>query len=128
MLPLSTACCEIRVFGSIAVLVLGIETSCDETAAAIVADGVEVRSNIISSQDGIHGAYGGVVPELACRSHVENIRPVIESALDQAQVTLRHIDVIAVTQGPGLVGALLVGVSTAKALAYSLGKPLVAVH
>ena len=115
-------------FGSIAVLILGIETSCDETAAAVVADGVEVRSNIISSQHTIHAPYGGVVPELACRSHVENIRPVIESALDQAQVSLHAIDVIAVTQGPGLVGALLVGVSLAKALAYSLGKPLVAVH
>jgi N6-L-threonylcarbamoyladenine synthase len=101
------------------VLVLGIETSCDETAAAVVADGVEIRSNIISSQHAIHAPYGGVVPELACRSHVENIRPVVEAALD---------DVIAVTQGPGLVGALLVGVSLAKALAYSLGKPLVAVH
>jgi len=110
------------------VLILGIETSCDETAAAVVADGVTIRSNIISSQYAIHAAYGGVVPELACRSHVENIRPVIETALDQAQVTLHDIDAIAVTQGPGLVGALLVGVALAKALAYSLGKPLIAVH
>ena len=109
-------------------LVLGIETSCDETAAAVVADGVAIRSNIISSQHTIHAPYGGVVPELACRSHVENIRPVIETALDQAQVSLHDIDLIAVTQGPGLVGALLVGVSLAKALAYSLGKPLVPVH
>jgi N6-L-threonylcarbamoyladenine synthase len=110
------------------VLILGIETSCDETAAAVVADGVEVRSNIISSQHAIHAPYGGVVPELACRSHVENVRPVIEAALNQAQVSLHDIDVIAVTQGPGLVGALLVGVSVAKALAYGLGKPLVAIH
>ena len=115
-------------FGSIAVLILGIETSCDETAAAVVADGVEICSNIISSQHAIHAPYGGVVPELACRSHVENVRPVIEAALSQAQVALRDIDVIAVTQGPGLVGALLVGVALAKALAYGLGKPLVAVH
>jgi N6-L-threonylcarbamoyladenine synthase len=110
------------------VLTLGIETSCDETAAAVVADGVEVRSNIISSQHAIHAPYGGVVPELACRSHVENVRPVIEAALNQARVALHDIDVIAVTQGPGLVGALLVGVSLAKALAYGLGKPLVAIH
>ena len=109
-------------------LVLGIETSCDETAAAVVADGVTIHSNIISSQHAIHAPYGGVVPELACRSHIENIRPVIESALDQAQVSLHDIDLIAVTQGPGLVGALLVGVSLAKALAYSLGKPLIPVH
>src|SRR5215471_21680931 len=117
-----------RGIGSIAVLILGIETSCDETAAAVVADGVKVCSNIISSQHAIHAPYGGVVPELACRSHVENARPVIEAALNQAQVALRDIDVIAVTQGPGLVGALLVGVALAKALAYGLGKPLVAVH
>jgi N6-L-threonylcarbamoyladenine synthase len=110
------------------VLILGIETSCDETAAAVVADGVEVRSNIISSQHAIHAPYGGVVPELACRSHVENVRPVIEAALNQARVAFHDIDVIAVTQGPGLVGALLVGVAVAKALAYGLGKPLVAVH
>jgi len=110
------------------VLILGIETSCDETAAAVVADGVKVCSNIIASQHAIHAAYGGVVPELACRSHIENLQPVINAALEQAHVTLHEIDVIAVTQGPGLVGALLVGVSLAKALAYGLGKPLVAVH
>jgi N6-L-threonylcarbamoyladenine synthase len=110
------------------VLVLGIETSCDDTAAAVVYDGTDVRANIVSSQHAIHAAYGGVVPELACRSHVENIRPVLDAALTQAQVTLHDIDIIAVTQGPGLIGALLVGLSTAKALAYGLGKPLVAVH
>jgi N6-L-threonylcarbamoyladenine synthase len=115
-------------FRSFTVLILGIETSCDETAAAVVADGVEVRSNIIASQHAIHASYGGVVPELACRSHIENLQPVIGAALEQAHVTLHEIDVIAVTQGPGLVGALLVGVSLAKALAYGLGKPLVPVH
>ena len=109
-------------------LVLGIETSCDETAAAVIADGSEVRSNIIASQQAIHAAYGGVVPELACRSHIENLQPVIAAALEEAHVTLGEIDVFAVTHGPGLVGALLVGVSLAKALAYGLGKPLVAVH
>ena len=109
-------------------LVLGIETSCDETAAAVVADGSKVRSNIIASQHTIHAAYGGVVPELACRSHIENLQLVLAAALEQAHVTLDDIDVLAVTQGPGLVGALLVGVSLAKALAYGLGKPLVAIH
>lgn len=109
-------------------LVLGIETSCDDTAIAVVSDGPEVRSSIVSSQHAIHTAYGGVVPELACRSHVENLPPVLDAALTQAETTLQDIDVIAVTQGPGLVGALLVGVSLAKALAYGLGKPLVAVH
>lgn len=109
-------------------LVLGIETSCDDTAAAVIANGCEIRSNVISSQHAIHAVYGGVVPELACRSHIENIRPIIEAALEQARVTLSDIDVIAVTQGPGLVGALLVGLSLAKSLAYGLGKPLVPVH
>src|SRR5215831_7196845 len=114
--------------GSIAVLILGIETSCDETAAAVVADGVKVRSNIISSQHAIHAPYGGVVPELACRSHVENARPVIEGGFNQAPVALHGIDGIAVTQVQCLVGALLVGVALAVAVAYGLGKPLVAVH
>jgi N6-L-threonylcarbamoyladenine synthase len=110
------------------VLILGIETSCDDTAVAVVANGTDVLSSIVSSQETIHAAYGGVVPELACRSHAENIRPVIEAALQKAGVTLHDIDVIAATQGPGLIGALLVGFSLAKALAYSLKKPLVAVH
>ncbi len=109
-------------------LVLGIETSCDDTAAAVVANGNEIRSNVVSSQNAIHAAYGGVVPELACRSHVANIRPVIDAALSEANVTLNDIDVIGVTQGPGLIGALLVGLSLAKALAYGSGKPLVPVH
>lgn len=109
-------------------LTLGIETSCDETAAAVIEDGKTIRSNIISSQHAIHAAYGGVVPELACRSHIENIKPVIDEALLQAGITMNDIDVIGVTRGPGLVGALLVGLSVAKALAYALKKPLVAVH
>lgn len=117
-----------NVWESSAVLVLGIETSCDETAAAVVADGIAIRSNIISSQHTIHAPYGGVVPELACRSHIENIRPVVEAALAQAQVGLDDLDLVAVTQGPGLVGALLVGLSFAKGLAYSLRKPLIPVH
>ncbi len=109
-------------------LVLGIETSCDDTAVAVVENGTHIRANIVSSQDRIHASYGGVVPELACRSHVEQVRPVMEAALAQAEVTLDDIDVIGVTRGPGLVGALLVGLSFAKALAYGTGKPLVPVH
>lgn len=109
-------------------LVMGIETSCDDTAVAVVADGTDVRASIVSSQDALHAPYGGIVPELACRSHVENLRPVLEAALHRAGVSLDDIDLIAVTQGPGLIGALLVGVSLAKALAYGLQKPLVPVH
>ena len=109
-------------------LTLGIETSCDETSAAVLADGHEVLANIISSQHSIHAAYGGVVPELACRSHTENIRPVVDTALQQAGVSLSDIDLIGVTQGPGLVGALLIGLSFAKSLAYGLDRPLVGVH
>lgn len=110
------------------ILVLGIESSCDETAAAVVKNGREVLSNIISSQIDIHTLYGGVVPEIASRKHIERINPVIEEALAHAGVTLKDIDAISVTYGPGLVGALLVGVSTAKAIAYASGKPLVGVH
>lgn len=109
-------------------LVLSIETSCDDTAVAVVANETDVRSSIVSSQHTIHAAYGGVVPELACRAHVENIRPVLDAALAEAEVSLSDIDVISVTQGPGLVGALLVGLSLGKALAYGLGKPLVPIH
>jgi len=109
-------------------LVLGIETSCDETAAAVVANGRKVLSNIISSQVDLHAEYGGVVPEIASRRHVELILPVIDNALKEAGVTLEQVDAIAVTHGPGLVGALLVGVSAAKAIAFSLGKPLVSVN
>ena len=108
--------------------ILGIESSCDETAAAVVRNGREVLSNIISSQIDIHTLYGGVVPEIASRLHCENINGVIRLALKEAGMGFDDIDVIAVTKGPGLVGALLVGVSEAKALAYALHKPLVGVH
>lgn len=109
-------------------LILGIESSCDETAAAVVRNGREVLSNIINSQIDLHKLYGGVVPEIASRMHVEAIDAVIDEALLKANVTLDDIDAIAVTYGPGLVGALLVGVSAAKALAYAKNKPLVPVH
>jgi len=108
--------------------ILGIETSCDETSAAVVADGRNVLSNVISSQTDLHSEYGGVVPEIASRRHVELILPVIDSALSKAGVGLSDIDGIAVTYGPGLVGALLVGVSAAKAIAAALNKPLLGVH
>lgn len=110
------------------ILILGIESSCDETAAAVVKNGRDVLSNIISSQIAIHTQYGGVVPEIASRKHVENINGVIERALAQADVTLDDIDAVAVTYGPGLIGALLVGVAEAKAIAYAKSKPLVGVH
>ncbi len=110
------------------ILVLAIETSCDETAAAVVKNGRYVLSNIISSQIDIHKIYGGVVPEIASRKHIENIDYVIDEALEKANVKLNDIDIIAVTYGPGLVGALLVGISKAKALAYALNKPLIGVH
>lgn len=109
-------------------LILAIETSCDETAAAVVKNGRYVMSNIISTQIETHKKYGGVVPEIASRMHVQNINPVIQEALDVANVTLDEIDAIGVTYGPGLVGALLVGVVEAKALAFVKGKPLVGVH
>ncbi|MBV9957907.1 MAG: tRNA (adenosine(37)-N6)-threonylcarbamoyltransferase complex transferase subunit TsaD [Acidobacteria bacterium] len=109
-------------------LVLGIETSCDETAAAVVRDGREIVSSIISSQIDLHKAYGGVVPELASREHLDKIVPVIEEALERASVELEELDGIAVTAGPGLVGSLLVGVSYAKAMAFALSKPLVGVN
>lgn len=109
-------------------LILAIESSCDETAAAVVRNGREVLSNIISSQIALHTLYGGVVPEIASRKHIEKINQVIEEALQQAGVTLKDIDAIAVTYGPGLVGALLVGVSAAKAISFATGIPLVGVH
>ena len=108
--------------------ILAIETSCDETAAAVVADGRHILSNIISSQVPLHTLYGGVVPELASRAHIEQIDPVVQEALKEAGMGLQDVDAIAVTHGPGLVGALLVGVAYAKALAFGLGKPLMAVH
>lgn len=109
-------------------LILGIESSCDETAASVVEDGVRVRSNVIASQISIHSRYGGVVPEIASREHLEKIDQVVTSALDQAGVTIAGIDGIAVTQGPGLVGSLLVGINYAKGLAYAGGKPIVGVN
>ena len=108
--------------------ILGIESSCDETAAAVVEDGRVVLSNVISSQIDIHTLYGGVVPEIASRKHVERISQVVEGALKDAGCTLADIDAIAVTYGPGLVGPLLVGVSYAKALSYTSKIPLVPVH
>lgn len=109
-------------------IVLGIETSCDETAAAVIRNGNEILSNIVASQIESHKRFGGVVPELASRHHVEQITLVIEAALEQAEVTFQDIDAIAVTEGPGLVGALLVGVNAAKAIAFSRNIPLVGVH
>ena len=110
------------------VLILAIESSCDETAAAVVKNGREVLSNVINTQIAIHTEYGGVVPEIASRKQIENINPVIKKALEDAGVTLDDIDAIGVTYGPGLVGALLVGVAEAKAIAFAKNKPLVGVH
>lgn len=109
-------------------IVMGIETSCDETAAALVEDGSRILSNIVSSQVSIHRKYGGVVPELAARSHVESIVPVINEALYEAKLTLDAIDGVAVTRGPGLVGSLLVGLSVAKSIAFVKDIPLIAVN
>jgi N6-L-threonylcarbamoyladenine synthase len=109
-------------------LVLGIETSCDETAAAIVRDGREIVSSVIASQIETHKRFGGVVPELASREHLDKIVPIVEEAFSQASLQPQEIDGIAVTVGPGLVGSLLVGVSYAKAMAFALGKPLVGVN
>lgn len=110
------------------VYILAIESSCDETAAAVVKNGRTVLSNVISSQIELHKLYGGVVPEIASRKHIEKINQVIEEALTQADMTLKEMDAIGVTYGPGLVGALLVGVAEAKAIAYAAKKPLVGVH
>lgn len=110
------------------VWILAVETSCDETAAAVVKNGRRVLSNVIYSQIDLHTLYGGVVPEIASRKHIEKINPVIEKALTDAGVGLEQITAVAVTCGPGLVGALLVGVSAAKAIAFAAGKPLVGVH
>ena len=108
--------------------VLGIESSCDETAAAIVEGGRTVRADVVASQHEVHARYGGVVPELASRAHLLNVVPVIQAALERAGVALGDVDGVAVTNAPGLVGALLVGLQTAKALAWVTGKPLVGVH
>ena len=110
------------------VYILGIESSCDETAAAVVKNGREVLSNVIASQVDLHTIYGGVVPEIASRKHIENINPVVREALKKAEKTFDDISAIAVTYGPGLVGALLVGVAQAKALAYALKKPCIGIH
>jgi len=108
-------------------VILGIETSCDETAAALVTAAGEMRSNVVSSQADLHARFGGVVPEIASRRHLELVTPVVREALDRADATLDDVEVVAVTRGPGLVGALLVGLSAAKALAWSRGLPLVPV-
>jgi N6-L-threonylcarbamoyladenine synthase len=109
-------------------LILGIESSCDETAAAVVRDGREILSSVISSQIELHRPFGGVFPELAAREHLAKIDPVVDEALKEAQVSLQDIDAVAVTQGPGLIGSLLIGVCYAKALAWGLGVPLVGVN
>src|SRR3990170_7971825 len=109
-------------------LILGIETSCDETAIAVVKDGRHILSNVVASQVDLHARYGGVVPELASRQHVEAIVPVLNEALEDARCRLADIDAVAVTIGPGLAGALLVGANFAKALAYARSLPLVAVN
>lgn len=109
-------------------LVLGIESSCDETAAAVVRDGCEILSSVISSQIELHRPWGGVVPELASREHLEKIDPIVKESLEKANIGLKEIDAIAVTQGPGLIGSLLVGVSYAKALAFGLDIPFVGVN
>src|SRR5215467_10350794 len=108
--------------------ILGIESSCDETAAAVVAGGRRILSSVVSSQIDLHRKYGGVVPELASREHLRTIVPVVRAALEQAKVSLRDLDAVAVTQGPGLTGALLVGMTYGKVLALSLSKPLIAVN
>ncbi len=110
------------------IYILAIESSCDETAAAVVKNGREVLSNIIFSQIELHKLYGGVVPEIASRKHIEKINQVIEEALAKAQMSLRDMDAVAVTYGPGLVGPLLVGVSAAKAICFATGLPLIGVH
>ncbi len=108
--------------------VLAIETSCDDTGAAVILNGREVLSNVVSSQVSIHQKYGGVVPELASRRHIEMIVPIVTEALETAKLNLREIDGIAVTQGPGLIGSLLVGLSFAKSLSFAMGIPLVGVN
>jgi N6-L-threonylcarbamoyladenine synthase len=109
-------------------LVLGVETSCDDTAAAVLCDGQTILANIVSSQDQIHGPYGGVVPELASRQHIKNILPIVDGTLQKAGVALQDIDGIAVTYGPGLVGSLLVGLSLVKGISFRTGIPYVGVN
>src|SRR5579864_7670889 len=109
-------------------LILGIETSCDETAAAVVEDGKTILSSVVASQLATHGKYGGVVPELASREHLRAIVPVVRLALEQAQTTLNELAAVAVTKGPGLVGSLLVGMTYAKSLCFARGLPLIGVN
>src|ERR1035441_9008486 len=109
-------------------LILGIESSCDETAAAVVERGSRTLSSVVASQIATHARYGGVVPELASREHLRAIVPVVRAALSQANITLADLDAIAVTSGPGLAGALLVGITYAKALAFAQGLPLIAIN
>ncbi|MDP1879702.1 MAG: tRNA (adenosine(37)-N6)-threonylcarbamoyltransferase complex transferase subunit TsaD [Parachlamydiaceae bacterium] len=109
-------------------LVLGIESTCDETACSIVKNGKEILSNVVASQIDLHQQYGGVVPELACRRHIDLIMPVIDQALKEANVTLNEIDLFAVAYGPGLIGAILIGLNTAKGLALALNKPFIGVN
>src|SRR4051812_1895223 len=109
-------------------LILGLESSCDETAAAVVRDGTEILSSIIASQIEMHRPWGGVVPELASREHLDKIDPIVNEALEKAGVLIEDIEAIAVTQGPGLIGSLLVGVCYAKALAYGRAIPLVGIN
>ena len=109
-------------------IVLGVETSCDDTAAAVLQDGRTILANVVSSQDQVHGPYGGVVPELASRQHIKSVLPIVDAALKNAGTTLNDVDGIAVTYGPGLVGSLLVGLSMAKALAFRTGIPYVGVN
>ena len=110
------------------IITLAVESSCDETSVAVLKNGREVLSNLINTQVDLHKKFGGVVPEVASRKHIENIDVVLQEALDKANIALNDIDHIAVTYGPGLVGALLVGLSHAKALAFTLNKPLVGVN
>src|SRR5215471_6249697 len=128
MLPARRVTIEREFVGSVSVRILGIESSCDETAAAVVADGREILSSVVASQIDIHRKYGGVVPELASREHLRQIVPVVREAVAQAGMRLEELDAIGVTQGPGLVGALLVGITYGKTLAEALGKPLVPVN
>src|SRR5215510_6855403 len=107
--------------------ILGIESTCDETGAAVVIDGHDVRSNVVASQVDLHAKYRGVVPEIASRAHIENILPVVRESLADAGVTMEQIDAVAVAHRPGLIGSLLIGVTAAKTLAWALGKPLVGV-
>src|SRR4051812_18545015 len=109
--------------------ILGIESTCDETAAAVVADGYDVRSNVVATQVELHAKYRGVVPEIASRAHIENILPVLREALHvgATQASTPHVDAIAIAHPPGLIGSLLIGVTAAKTLAWALGKPLIGV-